>query len=94
MDGEPLVVDFRANAASLGAVALRARTIDELKGALAEARKQERTTVIVIEVDKEKGVPGYESWWDVPIAEAARSDAVRAARRDYEEKRRRERHLL
>jgi 3D-(3,5/4)-trihydroxycyclohexane-1,2-dione acylhydrolase (decyclizing) len=94
LDGDPLPVDFRENAASLGAVALRARTIDELREALAEARGQERTTVIAIEVDKEKGVPGYESWWDVPVAETARSESVQAVRRDYEERRKRERFFL
>jgi 3D-(3,5/4)-trihydroxycyclohexane-1,2-dione acylhydrolase (decyclizing) len=29
-------------------------------------------------------VPGYESWWDVPVAEVAESDGVRAAREAYE----------
>jgi len=27
-----------------------------------------RTSAVVIEVDKEMRVPGYESWWDVPIS--------------------------
>jgi 3D-(3,5/4)-trihydroxycyclohexane-1,2-dione acylhydrolase (decyclizing) len=28
-------------------------------------------------------VPGYESWWDVPIAEVSDVDAVQAARNNY-----------
>jgi len=39
----------------------------ELKAALADARRQTKTRVIVIETDPEKRVPGYESWWDVPL---------------------------
>jgi 3D-(3,5/4)-trihydroxycyclohexane-1,2-dione acylhydrolase (decyclizing) len=35
-------------------------------------------------------LPGY-SWWDVPVAEVAESEKVRAARASYEEARRRER---
>jgi 3D-(3,5/4)-trihydroxycyclohexane-1,2-dione acylhydrolase (decyclizing) len=39
-------------------------------------------------------VPGYESWWDVPIAEVSERDAVKAARKDYEEKRKKERFFF
>ena len=27
--------------------------------------------MIAIEVDRYEGVPGYESWWDVPVAEVS-----------------------
>jgi 3D-(3,5/4)-trihydroxycyclohexane-1,2-dione acylhydrolase (decyclizing) len=84
-DGDVLPVDFAANAASLGAWIARAKTADELQAALAAAREQRRTSVIVIETSYDQRVPGYESWWDVPIAEVSERDAVKAARRSYEE---------
>jgi len=87
-------VDFAANAASLGAWTMRARTAEELKAALAAGRKQDRTSVIVIETSYDHRVPGYESWWDVPIAEVSERDAVKTARKDYEEKRKRERFFF
>jgi len=90
-DGQILPVDFAANAASLGAWTTRARTTEELKAALAAGRKQDRTSVIVIETSYDQRVPGYESWWDVPIAEVSERDSVEAARKDYEEKRKKER---
>lgn len=90
-DGELLPVDFAANAASLGAWTARARTGAELKNALAEGRKQERTSVVVVETSYDDRVPGYESWWDVPIAEVSESTAVKAARGKYEDARKRER---
>jgi 3D-(3,5/4)-trihydroxycyclohexane-1,2-dione acylhydrolase (decyclizing) len=93
-DGEVLSVDFAANAASLGAWIARAKTGDELKAALTAAREQKRTTVVVIETCYEQRVPGYESWWDVPIAEVSERDAVKAARRDYEEARKKERFFF
>ncbi|MFN2480594.1 MAG: 3D-(3,5/4)-trihydroxycyclohexane-1,2-dione acylhydrolase (decyclizing), partial [Pyrinomonadaceae bacterium] len=71
LDGARLKVDFAANAASLGAHVINAATGDDLRRALEEARAQERTTVIVVEVDREARVPGYESWWDVPVAEVS-----------------------
>ena len=66
-DGDILSVDFAANAASLGAWTTRARTREELKAALVAGRKQNRTSVIVIETSYDQRVPGYESWWDVPL---------------------------
>ena len=90
-DGEPLPVDFVANAASLGAWAMRARTREELREALEEGRKQSRTSVVVVETAYDERVPGYESWWDVAIPEVSERESVRAARKKYEEARKRER---
>jgi 3D-(3,5/4)-trihydroxycyclohexane-1,2-dione acylhydrolase (decyclizing) len=90
-DGEVVQVNFAANAASLGAWAVCARTSEELKSALALARKQPRTSVVIVETSYDNRVPGYESWWDVPIAEVSERESVRAARRKYEEERKRER---
>ena len=93
-DGDVLPVDFAANAASLGAWIARAKTADELKAALTAAREQKRTSVVVIETAYDQRVPGYESWWDVPIAEVSERDAVKAARRSYEEARKKERFFF
>ncbi|MDA2926989.1 thiamine pyrophosphate-dependent enzyme [Acidobacteria bacterium AH-259-G07] len=84
LDGQTLPVDFVANAASLGARAIRAQTVSDLSRALEEARKEDRTTVIVIEVDKMEGVPGYESWWDVAVSEVSEMATVQEARAEYE----------
>jgi 3D-(3,5/4)-trihydroxycyclohexane-1,2-dione acylhydrolase (decyclizing) len=40
------------------------------------------------------GVPGYESWWDVPPAEVSEMDKVKAVRRAYEEAVKKERWFL
>jgi 3D-(3,5/4)-trihydroxycyclohexane-1,2-dione acylhydrolase (decyclizing) len=93
-DGDPLPVDFAANAASLGAWIARAQTAHELKAALTAAREQPRTSVVVVETSYDERVPGYESWWDVPIAEVSERDAVKAARRNYEEARKKERFFF
>jgi 3D-(3,5/4)-trihydroxycyclohexane-1,2-dione acylhydrolase (decyclizing) len=93
-DGEIVPVDFAANAASLGAWTARARTGEELKSALLEGKKQDRTSVVVIETSYDHRVPGYESWWDVPIAEVSERDAVKEARREYEKARAKERFFF
>ena len=85
LDGEFLPVDFAANAASLGAHAIRARTIADLRAALAEAKRIDRTVVITIETDPEERVGSFETWWDVPVAETSEQTPVREARARYEE---------
>src|SRR5262249_19242636 len=94
LGGGNIPVDFGAKAASLGAQAIRANTCEERKRALEEARRQDRTTVVGVEVDKEKRVPGYESWWDVPVAEVSEMETVQRARASYEKNLKKERTFL
>jgi 3D-(3,5/4)-trihydroxycyclohexane-1,2-dione acylhydrolase (decyclizing) len=93
-DGDVLPIDLAANAASLGARAIRADTPADIRKALDEARRADRTTVIVIPVDPDHRVGGYESWWDVPVAEVSNIDAVQRAREEYERARAAERDFL
>jgi 3D-(3,5/4)-trihydroxycyclohexane-1,2-dione acylhydrolase (decyclizing) len=81
---EALPVDLAANAESLGARVIRARSIAQLRAALADARGAEGPVVIHVEADRYAGVPSYEGWWDVPVAEVSDEDTVRAAREGYE----------
>jgi 3D-(3,5/4)-trihydroxycyclohexane-1,2-dione acylhydrolase (decyclizing) len=80
----PRGVDLAANAESLGAQVLRTTTIDELKAALQQARAADGPVVVHVEVDRYAGVPSYESWWEVPVAEVATAPSVQAAREAYE----------
>jgi 3D-(3,5/4)-trihydroxycyclohexane-1,2-dione acylhydrolase (decyclizing) len=92
--GEVLPVDLAANAASLGAYVMRTSSVDELRDALEKATAVDRTVVIHIPVDRYEGVPDYESFWDVPVAEVSEMDSVVAARKEYAQNRRSERHYL
>jgi 3D-(3,5/4)-trihydroxycyclohexane-1,2-dione acylhydrolase (decyclizing) len=94
LDGAPLPVDYAANARSLGAHVIVAPNLVALKAALVEARDQKQTTVIVVETDREQRVPGYESWWDVPIAEVSELESVQQARSAYEDAVKKERFFL
>jgi 3D-(3,5/4)-trihydroxycyclohexane-1,2-dione acylhydrolase (decyclizing) len=90
-DGELLKVDFVANARSLGAEAVRAHSREDFEQALVEARKNSKTSVVVIETAFSERVPGYESWWDVPIAEVSEMKLVQEARARYVEARKKQR---
>ena len=89
--GEYVPVDFAALCSGLGARVVRATTLAEVEQALAAMRGHDRTTAVVVEVDKEARVPGYESWWDVPISEVSEIGSIRAARAQYEQAVRQER---
>jgi 3D-(3,5/4)-trihydroxycyclohexane-1,2-dione acylhydrolase (decyclizing) len=94
LDGDVLPVDLAANAQSLGADVLRARTVDELRSALVKAKAAERTTVVHVEVDPLVDAPDGESWWDVPVAEVATLDSTHAARAGYEKAKQAQRGYL
>jgi 3D-(3,5/4)-trihydroxycyclohexane-1,2-dione acylhydrolase (decyclizing) len=87
-------VDLAANAESLGARVLRAATVAELRDALEAARAETGPVVIAVATDPLVGVPSYESWWDVPVAEVAEAASVREARAGYVEAKAGERRFL
>ena len=92
--GDMLPVDVATNAESLGAHVIRAETVGELKGALAEAKDIDRTVVIYTFVDRYEAVPDYDSWWDVPVAEVSGVSSVQQAREDYEASKQTQRRFL
>jgi 3D-(3,5/4)-trihydroxycyclohexane-1,2-dione acylhydrolase (decyclizing) len=79
-----LPLDLAANAESLGAKVIRCQTVADLREGLEAAKAEEGTVVLAIEVDRYEGVPSYESWWDVPVAEVSQVESVREARAAYE----------
>ncbi len=94
LSGELIHVDYAANARSLGAHVIEAKTLAVLRDGLRAAREVDRTVVIVVETDPAVRVPGYEAWWDVPVAEVSELESVRSARADYEAQVKRERRYL
>ncbi|MGN6377389.1 MAG: 3D-(3,5/4)-trihydroxycyclohexane-1,2-dione acylhydrolase (decyclizing) [Gaiellales bacterium] len=94
LSGPPVPLDLVENARSLGAIAVRAETRQELTGALEDARSADRSTVIVVTCDPAHGVGSYESWWEVPVAEVSEMPDVREARTAYEAARDRQRAML
>jgi 3D-(3,5/4)-trihydroxycyclohexane-1,2-dione acylhydrolase (decyclizing) len=93
LSGDPLPVDFAQNARSLGAYVIEAHDISSLKEALAEAKKQTVTTVITIETDLYKGIPGN-AWWEVAISEVSEIGTVKEAYKDYVNSKKKQRYFL
>jgi 3D-(3,5/4)-trihydroxycyclohexane-1,2-dione acylhydrolase (decyclizing) len=89
-----LPVNFAMNARGLGAHVIECKTYDDFVAAFKESKKTERTTVICIRNDRYVGVPDYESWWDVPVAEVSKMDSVKKARKEWEKKVKLERYFF
>jgi 3D-(3,5/4)-trihydroxycyclohexane-1,2-dione acylhydrolase (decyclizing) len=96
LDGGILPVDLAANAESLGVRVLRARTIDEFRSAVEEAKKSDADGPVMVHVETDPLVPApsSESWWDVPVADVAELNATRDARTTYAENKSNQRLFL
>ncbi len=91
---QALPVDLAANARSLGAHVIECKTYADFVAALDAVRTTDRTSVIYIQNDRYVGVPNYESWWDVSVAEVSDMPQVEAAHADWAKMRPQERYFL
>ncbi len=78
-DGGLMLIDFAANAAAYGVKSYRVKTIRELREAVEDARKQDRSTLLDIKVLPKTMTNGYESWWRCGVAQVSESEKVRKA---------------
>ncbi|TPK09454.1 3D-(3,5/4)-trihydroxycyclohexane-1,2-dione acylhydrolase (decyclizing) [Mesorhizobium sp. B2-5-9] len=81
-------IDFAAHAASMGAISEKVPSVAELENALQKAKKNDRTTVLVIDTDPLVSTDAGGHWWDVAVPEVSARPQVNAARKAYDEKRR------
>ena len=72
-------IDYAKVAEGYGAKTYRANTVEQLKAALKDAKKQETSTLIEMKVLPKTMTDGYESWWNVGVAEVAASQSIQDA---------------
>jgi 3D-(3,5/4)-trihydroxycyclohexane-1,2-dione acylhydrolase (decyclizing) len=84
-------IDFAAHAASLGASSEKVADVAGLEAALGRAKESDRTYVVVIDTDPGRTTEAGGAWWDVAAPEVSERAEVRAARKDYEAKVKRQR---
>lgn len=89
---EPFGVDFAAHAAAMGATTERVSNPAELSEAFKRAKASDTTYVIVMDVDPYEGwtAEGH-TWWEVGTPFTSESEQVRAAHKDWEATRDRQR---
>lgn len=91
MDGDLMKIDFAQSAAGYGVKTYRVQTLEELKTALEDAKKQTISTLIDMKVLPKTMTDGYESWWHVGIAGTSKEPKVKEAYADKERNLRRAR---
>lgn len=84
LDGGILSVDYAKCAEGYGAKTYKVTSMDELREAVADSRRQRVSTLIDIKVLPKTMTSGYEAWWNVGVAEVADKEKINAA---YQEKR-------
>ncbi|MBQ9228856.1 MAG: 3D-(3,5/4)-trihydroxycyclohexane-1,2-dione acylhydrolase (decyclizing) [Eubacterium sp.] len=84
LDGAEIDPDFAKIAEGYGAKGYTCRTSEELRAALADAKKQDRACLFDIKVLPKTMTPGFESWWRVGVAEVSKSETVAAAYEDMQ----------
>ena len=76
-------IDFAAHAASLGAHAIKVKSLAELEDAVTAARGHVRTSVVVIDTDPLESTDAGGTWWDVAVPEVSQRREVEAAHAAY-----------
>jgi 3D-(3,5/4)-trihydroxycyclohexane-1,2-dione acylhydrolase (decyclizing) len=84
-------IDFAKHAESMGAMAVKVSSIGELEPALAAARANDKTTVVVIETHPLIVTEAGGHWWNVAVPEVSVRREVVEAREKYEIARRHQR---
>lgn len=85
-DNQILNVDYAKVAEGYGAKTYRANTVEELKAALEDAKKQDVSTLIEMKVLPKTMTDGYDSWWHVGVAEVSEQESVQKAYEAKEKK--------
>ncbi|KSU79776.1 3D-(3,5/4)-trihydroxycyclohexane-1,2-dione acylhydrolase (decyclizing) [Fictibacillus enclensis] len=78
-NNEILNIDYAKVAEGYGAKTYSVNTVDGLKAALEDAKQQEVSTLIDIKVLPKTMTDGYESWWNVGVAEVSHKDSIQKA---------------
>lgn len=85
-DNQVMNIDYAKVAEGYGAKTYRANTVDELKAALEDAKKQSASTLIEMKVLPKTMTDGYDSWWNVGVAEVSERKSIQRAYEARQEK--------
>ena len=85
LDGPVVPIDFATIAEGYGCKAYRVRTVEELREALEDSKKQDVPTLFDIKVVHGSMSDGYDAWWRVGVAEVSTSEAVAEAYENMKE---------
>jgi 3D-(3,5/4)-trihydroxycyclohexane-1,2-dione acylhydrolase (decyclizing) len=93
-DGPAVPVDFAKHAEAMGSKTWQVKTYGELSAALAKAKSTKGVKTIVVPVSLNDRPPGFESWWDSPMAQVSTQAGVKKARKFYDSQAKKQRKVF
>lgn len=79
LDGDLVQIDFAMSAAAYGCKTYTVKTVEQLRAAIIDAKKQTVSTLIDIKVLPKTMTDGYESWWRCGVAEVSEKESIQKA---------------
>jgi 3D-(3,5/4)-trihydroxycyclohexane-1,2-dione acylhydrolase (decyclizing) len=84
MEGENHAIDFVKHTESMGAVAIKVKSLADLESALKKAKASSKTHAIVIDTDPMITTEDGGAWWDVGVPEVSSRPQVVKARKTWD----------
>ncbi|KZL93469.1 3D-(3,5/4)-trihydroxycyclohexane-1,2-dione acylhydrolase (decyclizing) [Clostridium magnum] len=85
LDGGLVPIDFAMSAAAYGCKTYTVKTVEELKAAIEDSKKQSVSTLIDIKILPKTMTHDYESWWRVGLAEISDKESIKEAHKELKE---------
>lgn len=79
LDGPIMSIDYAKVAEGYGVKTYSVRTMEELEAAILDAKNQAVSTLIDIKVLPKTMTHGYDSWWNVGVAEVSQKESIQTA---------------
>jgi 3D-(3,5/4)-trihydroxycyclohexane-1,2-dione acylhydrolase (decyclizing) len=84
LDGGLIPIDFAMNAAAYGCKTYTVKTVEELRAAIIDAKKQTVSTLLDIKVLPKTMTNGYEAFWRCGVAEVSEKESIQKAYDDIQ----------
>jgi 3D-(3,5/4)-trihydroxycyclohexane-1,2-dione acylhydrolase (decyclizing) len=78
-DGEIMAIDYAKVAEGYGAKSYRITTLEQLKEAVADAKRQSISVLFDIKVLPKTMTHGYDAWWNTGVASVSEKQSIRDA---------------
>ncbi|MFT5875578.1 MAG: 3D-(3,5/4)-trihydroxycyclohexane-1,2-dione acylhydrolase (decyclizing) [Clostridium sp.] len=82
LDGDLVPIDFAMSAAAYGCKTYAIKTVEQLRAAIIDAKKQTVSTLFDIKVLPKTMTDGYDAWWRCGVAEVSEKKSIQKASED------------
>ena len=84
LDGDLVPIDFAMSAAAYGCKTYTIKSVEQLRAAIEDSKKQTVSTLMDIKVLPKTMTEGYESWWRCGVAEVSEKESTQKVYKDMQ----------